>query len=155
MIEGVQHQQGKQLRGLIAQRQALCLVDVDAQQVINARVDVVFSGDFPQFCFQNVVVDAGKEMPDVALQNPAIGSLILRVVAHKALFQPDYGVCGALSALVRAVIPHKAGRDGIVQTIVCDGVQNNLILKCRGFDVPFLRLENFEALKLPRLINAV
>ena len=150
VIKGIQHEQSKELRGLVSQGQALCLVDVDTKQVIDAHIQAALLENLEQLAFEHIVVDAGKEVMNIALEYPALCGAVLCVVAHHAGFEPDNGVRRPFSGLVRAVVSHKAARYGVVQAIVCNSMEDNLILERRGLNIALFRLENLEALELSR-----
>ena len=152
VVQGVQHQQGKELRGLVSQGQALCLVDVDTKQVIDAHIQAALLENLEQLAFEHIVVDAGEKVVDITLEYPALCGSVLSIVANHTDFEPDDSVCRPFSGLVRAVVSHKAARYGVVQAIVCNSMEDNLILERRGLNIALFRLENLEALELPRQV---
>ena len=76
MVELVKEHQREKLAGLVAQRKSIFHhVDVDAKQLIDTRVNAALIQNILELSFQLPVVNAGKEMADIAFQHPAFNTV--------------------------------------------------------------------------------
>ena len=118
MVELIKEHQGEQLAGLIPKGQAVGLVNVDAHEVIERHIYAALLHQGPQFCFQDVMVDGGEEMVNIALQHPSVCAAVLAVVIDHVSLQAHDGIQCPLSALRSVVVADEAGADRVVQNIV-------------------------------------
>ena len=99
------------------------------------------------------MVYAGEKVPNIALQDPAIGGLVLvPVVGHEAL-QQIQAVVHPFVNLGSAVGRDEAVGDRFIERVINQGVLDHLIDEGRGLDQPLLRLIDEEGLKLSGLVG--
>src|SRR5699024_4885967 len=83
VVKAIQHQKSKELAGLVSQRQAVRLVDIDHQEVIDAHIQTALLKDAAQLCLDDIVVNRREEVVDVAFEHPAVGCAVLGIVPDK------------------------------------------------------------------------
>ena len=100
------------------------------------------------------MVDAGEEVMHVSFENPPIGSAHLSsVVIDHVLLQPHQTIVGAFTGLTGEIVPNEALRDGFIQDVVYDRVEDDFVHERGRLDEPLLRLIDIKHLKPARNVG--